>query len=90
MENPQEKKIIPIPQKWRKQYGHRRMLVPRPLDLDSFIRKIPSGKLITFPQLRNRFAFTLGADSCCPFTSGNFLRISAEAAEEDLVMGGAS
>lgn len=86
LENPQERKIVPVPEKWRKQYGTGTMLVSRPLDLDSLIREIPRGKLVTFPQLRVMLAVLFGADTCCPLTSGIFLRISAEAAEEDLVL----
>ncbi len=88
LENPQERKIVPVPEKWRKQFGTGTMLVPRPLDVDSLIREIPRGKLATFPQLRARLAAKFGADTCCPLTSGIFLRISAEAAEEDLVVRG--
>ena len=54
--------------------GRGRMLVPKPLDIDGLIRKIPKGKL----------AKDFHVDFTCPLTTGIFLRIAAEAAEEDL------
>ncbi|MCR4432589.1 MAG: hypothetical protein ACPLPW_03770 [bacterium] len=84
LEKEQERKIVPVPEKWQKQYGTGTMLVPRPLDVDSLIRQVPRGELVTISQIRERLASLYGADTCCPLTCGIFLRISAEAAEEDL------
>ncbi len=61
-----------------------RMLIPRPLDVDALMRKIQKGKLATVTQIRERLASDFGADYTCPLTAGIFLRLAAEAAEEDL------
>jgi hypothetical protein len=59
------------------------MLIPRPLDVDALIRTIPRGKLVTVNQLRSRLAAEHHADVTCPLTTGIFIRIASEAAEED-------
>lgn len=64
-----------------------RMLVPKPLDLDSLIRKVTRGKLITVNQIRDRLAEDFGAGYTCPMTTGIFIRLAAEAAEEDMFDG---
>lgn len=61
------------------------MLVPRPLDVDALIRKVERGKIVTITQLRERLAKDFKAEWTCPMTTGIFLRIAAEAAEEDIV-----
>lgn len=67
--------------------GRGRMLIPKPLDVDALIRKIEKGKLITDSQIRERLAKDFHADFTCPMTTGIFLRIAAETAEEDLGKG---
>ncbi len=67
--------------------GRGRMLIPRPLDVDALVRKIPKGKLATISQVRERLARDCHADLTCPLTAGIFLRIVAEAVEEDLAEG---
>ena len=64
-----------------------KMLIPRPLDVDALMRKIERGKLATVAQIRERLARDCGADFACPMTAGIFMRIAAEAAEEDLRSG---
>ena len=59
------------------------MLIPRPLDVDALIRVVPKGKLVTVTQVMERLAKASHADSACPMTTGIFIRIVAEAAEED-------
>ncbi|MCK4406005.1 MAG: MGMT family protein [Hadesarchaea archaeon] len=59
------------------------MLVPKPLDVDALIRKIRKGKLVTVTQIRERLAKNFYADLTCPMTTGIFIRIAAETAEED-------
>lgn len=63
------------------------MLILRPLDVDGLIRCIPRGKLATVEQIRGRLAADFHADFTCPLTAGIFIRIAAEAAEEDLSRG---
>jgi len=63
--------------------GRGRMLIPNPLAVDALVRKIHKGKLATVDQIRERLAREFGADITCPLTTGIFLRIAAEVAEED-------
>ncbi|MHC4173133.1 MAG: MGMT family protein [Planctomycetota bacterium] len=89
LENPPKglPKVVNGPAKWEKRFGGRRVLVPTPLLVDALIRKVRKRKLITVKQLRERLAKEFKADSTCPLTTGIFVRIAAETAEEDLQMG---
>lgn len=63
------------------------MLIPKPGDIEEFVRKIPHGKLATIDEIRNKLAKKHGAQFTCPLCAGIFLRIVAEASEEDLAEG---
>jgi alkylated DNA nucleotide flippase Atl1 len=76
LEQEQERKLVDTPQG--------RVLIPKPLDVDALIRRIPEGKLVTVTQIRERLAKDFQADTACPLCTGIFLRIAAEVAEEDL------
>ncbi len=78
LEKDQLLKVVDDPQ------GRGKMLVPRPIDVDAVMRRVPKGKLITVDQIRARLAKDCLADFTCPLCTGIFLRISAETAEEDL------
>lgn len=67
--------------------GRGKMLVPKPLDVDALIRRVRKGKLVTVTQIMKRLAKDFHADLTCPMTTGIFIRIAAEAAEEDLSKG---
>jgi len=60
------------------------MLIPKPLDVDALIRKTKRGRLVTVSEIRSRLARDNNVDVACPLTTGIFIRIAAEAAEEDL------
>ena len=89
MENPPKglPKVVKGPKKWEKRFGGRRVLVPTPLLVDGLIRKVKKGKLVTIKQIRERLAKDFKADSTCPLTTGIFVRIVSEVAEEDLRAG---
>jgi hypothetical protein len=76
-------KVVDVPDKWVKTMGGRRVLVPTPMMVDELVRTVPKRKLITVGQIRQRLAQPFQADSTCPLTTGIFLRIISEAAEED-------
>jgi hypothetical protein len=76
-------KVVDVPDKWVKTMGGRRVLVPTPMMVDELARTIPRRKLITVGQIRQRLAQPLHGDSTGPLTTGIFLRICSEAAEED-------
>lgn len=59
------------------------MVIPRPLDVDDLIRHVKAGKLVTVLQLRQELARRNKVDVACPLTTGIFIRIAAEAAEEE-------
>jgi hypothetical protein len=80
-------KVIDIPPKMQKRFGPGKMLIPSPLDVDALIRTIKRGALITQSQIRKRLAHAHQADDACPIATGMFVRIVAEAAEEDLHYG---
>src|SRR5215472_4505940 len=65
------------------QLGKGTMVIPRPLDVDHLIRKVRARKLITVLQLREELAKRSRVDVACPLTTGIFIRIAAEAAEEE-------
>ncbi len=77
-------KVVEGPAKWAKRFGGRRVLVPTPLLVDEVIRKVRKGKLVTVNQIRERLAEDFKAEATCPLTTGIFIRIAAETAEEDL------
>jgi len=78
-----EFKVTDVPLRMQKRFGKGKMLIPRPSDMESLIKKIRKGKLITKNDLRNRLSADFNADVTCPITAGIFLRIIAEAAEEE-------
>jgi len=79
----QEAKIVDIPPRMQARFGKGKMLVPKPLDVDALIRRVPEGKLATVLQLREELAKRSNVDVACPLCTGIFVRISAEAAEEE-------
>jgi len=76
-------KVVAVPDKWVKTMGGRQILVPTPMMVDEFVRTVPRRKLVTVGQIRRHLAGPFKADSTCPLTTGIFLRIISEAAEED-------
>jgi hypothetical protein len=57
------------------------------MTVEAVIRKVKKGRLITPKLIRSKLAKDFKADTCCPLTTGIFIRLSAEAAEEDLESG---
>ncbi len=85
--NPEHGKIVDVPPKMQNKFLVGKMLIPRPLDIDALIKSVPKGKLATVIQIRDKLARDAHANCCCPLTTGIFLRIVAETAEEDLNKG---
>ena len=86
LEKDQEPRLVKIPPKMSR-FGKGTMLIPTPKLVDALVRRIPKGKLITVGELRRKLAADFGADVACPLTTGIFVRIAAEAAEEDRANG---
>ena len=83
----QESKIENLPPEAWSRMGGRTMLVSTPHDVDAMIRKIPRGKVVTSALLRQTLADEAGAECACPTSTGIFVRIAAEAAEEERAEG---
>ena len=86
LEKPQEPKVVQIPPQMSR-FGQGTMLIPTPMLVDEMIRKVPKGKLITGSELRRKLASDFATDVTCPLTTGIFIRIAAETAEEDRAHG---
>jgi hypothetical protein len=85
--HPEHGKVVDVPPKMQNRFLVGRMLIPKPLDIDALIHRVPKGKLATVIQIRDKLAKDAQANCCCPLTTGIFLRIVAEVAEEDLRSG---
>jgi hypothetical protein len=80
-------RIVEAPANWNGGKPGGKMLIPSAHEMQEWIRQIPDGKTRTVKEMRNHFARIYGADITCPLTSGIFLRIIAEGAEEDRTAG---
>ena len=70
-------KVIQLTDKEAQRWGGKTLVVPRPRDVDAFMRKVPKGKLITIAELRQCVAKQYQAEAGCPITCGIFAWISA-------------
>lgn len=86
MERLQEPKLVRIPPKMS-QWGKGMMLIPTRKLVDAIVRQVPRGRLVTVGEIRRKLAANFSADVTCPLTTGIFIRIVAEAAEEDRANG---
>lgn len=82
MDNPGLPKLVDIPAGMQKRFGAGTMLIPSPRQVEALIRNVPEGGLMTVSKLRESLAGQHGADVACPLTTGMFVRLAAEAAEE--------
>ena len=80
-------KVVNVPPRMQARFGKGKMVVPGPMTVDAVIKKVKKGRLITPKLIRSILARDFKADTCCPLTTGIFIRLSAEAAEEDLEAG---
>ncbi len=83
MHNPNLPKVVDIPPKMQKRLGSGTLLIPSPEDVESEIRAIRKGAVRTVAKLRADLAAKYSTDCACPLVTGIFVRITAEAAEED-------
>ena len=76
-------KVVELDEKMRKRYPWARtMLVPHPRQVYEIMARVPRGNLITVNEIRDMLAKKFGADITCPLTTGIFITIAANAAEE--------
>jgi alkylated DNA nucleotide flippase Atl1 len=90
MDNPKLPKVEEVPPKMRKRFGTGTILIPSPREVDALIRTVPEGSVVTVSKIRESLAGKHGADVTCPLTTGIFVRIAAEAAEESSRAGDAT
>jgi hypothetical protein len=58
-------------------------VLPSPRDVESTMRAIRKGRVISVSRIREYLAGKYAVDTACPLVTGIFVRIAAEAAEED-------
>ena len=75
--------VQPVVSSKSKAFPPGNMLIASPLELQAVIQRIPAGSVLTLNALRDYLARKWHADYTCPLTTGIFLRVVAEAAEEE-------
>lgn len=60
------------------------MLIARPIDIDSLMKKVGRGKLTTVNHIREKLASEHEVDFTCPLITGIFVWIAAEAAADKM------
>ena len=63
------------------------MVISSPKEVAEFIGKTPKGRVLRFETLREAIAKRHKAQSACPLTTGIFLNIASNAAEEEKAAG---
>lgn len=84
---PQEPRVVETPPAMRRPGHPFRMLISTPRHVDALVRQVKKGKLITPALIRERLAADAGVEEACAMTTGIFIRIVAEAAQEALEEG---
>jgi len=87
MNNPNLPKVVDVPAGMRKRFGQGTMVVPSPREVERLMQTVPEGRLTTAARIREFLAGKHGVDTACPLATGIFVRIVAEAAEEEALSG---
>lgn len=56
-------------------------------EVDEIMKKVPKGKIITIKEICKKLAEKHKVDFCCTLTTGIFIMVSANAAEEEKIKG---
>lgn len=83
MEKPSSHEIVELSPNSPAAWGQGTMVIVTPKIIDTLVNSVPKGKLITIGAMREKFARDYDTNTTCPLTTGIFLRIVAEAAEEN-------
>jgi alkylated DNA nucleotide flippase Atl1 len=75
-------KVSVISDKLSKRWGTGTVVIPAPIEVDTYMRQVPCGKLTTINEIRQALAVKYNATIGCPITTGIFAWIAANAAEE--------
>jgi hypothetical protein len=80
-------RVTEITENMSQRWGTGTVVIPAPLEVDGYMRSVPSGKLTTINHIREALARKHGATIGCPITTGIFAWVAANAADE-LAFGG--
>lgn len=83
MHNPNLPKVVDIPPKMQKRLGQGTLLIPSPEQVEAEIRTIRKGTVRPVSLIRANLAAKYSTHAVCPLVTGIFVRIAAEAAEEE-------
>lgn len=79
--------VVKISGKMRRNWGAGTIVIPKPLEVDAIMRRVPRGKTITINEIRRKIAKKHQATIGCPITCGIFAWVAAHAAEEERIAG---
>ncbi len=82
-----DRKIVVLDHEFAGIKAGQKMFVATPQIVDRYIRAIPYGETRSVVRLRNELARRHRCDAACPMSTSMFVRISAEAALEELGQG---
>ena len=75
-------RVVEITGKMSTRWGTGTFVIPAPIEVAEIMKKVPKGKLVTINQIRAIVARKHGATIGCPLTTGIFVWVAANAAEE--------
>ncbi len=84
LQQKKDKKVVVLEKDFAGIKAGQTMLVGTPQMIDTYVRKIPRGETRTVQRMRNELARRHRCDATCPVSTAIFLRISAEAAIEQM------
>jgi len=85
--NGNEPKIVRVERAYAGLPAGSTLLVGTPLLVKQYIDAIPEGQTVDVSTMRRDLAARFGADAMCPSSTGIFVRIVREAANEDRAAG---
>jgi hypothetical protein len=80
-------KVVEIDEKMSKRWGSGTCVIPAPIEVDTLMKKVSKGKLVTINEIRAKLAKEHSASIACPITTGIFAWISAHASYDELKSG---
>lgn len=75
-------KVVKLKPSQAKKFGKGTMAIPSPMEVNTIMKRVPAGKLITINRIREKIAKKHHASLGCPITTGIFSWIAAHAAAE--------
>ena len=75
-------KVGDVTGKMSKRWGEGIMVIPAPIEVDTLMKQVPKGQLVTINEIRAALAAKHKASFACPLTTGIFSWIAAHAAAE--------